>query len=309
MSLEQFMTISEKLRRYGSYIGFISGGEPTLVPYLDKILMEAKKTFMLTTTLVTGLYNNTKTIQKIGQIALENNINIQTSLDALGSLADDLRGAKNHANTVLNHMDWLSKHRGKSKSLLYANIVINNQNLEQIPELIRRIRDLGWKTTIGLYHTLTGTTRYDKKLTLKPGKRLDNLLTFLNQNREILNLNSFIQGIGDFIKNKRVNFCAFVDAPTLTTRTTILENGDIHLCYGEPIGNIFDQTLEETFTSQRYQDRLHEYRSCKGCWTTCYTQRYLLIHPRSVKELMQNIQRIRDLKKKTHLSLKDKNGI
>ena len=80
MSLEQFQSIAERLRAYGAYIGFISGGEPTMVPHLDKILLEAKRTFLLSTTLVSGLYNKTETIQKIGRIALENNIHIQTKI-------------------------------------------------------------------------------------------------------------------------------------------------------------------------------------------------------------------------------------
>ena len=297
MSWQQFKELTRKLRDYGAYIGFISGGEATLVPHLDKILVEARKTFTLSTSLVTGLYNKTEVIQRIGRIALDLDINIQTSLDGLGDLGDYLRGAKDFSNTVLKHMKWLSDQRGRSKSLLYANIVINDLNLEQVPELIGRARDLGWKTTIGIYHNITSTTRADDEMMLKPGKRLEKLLDFLENNPDILNLNSFIQGISGFVMGKPVDICAFVDAPVLTTRTTIMEDGAVHLCYGDPIGNIFDQTLDDIFKSPAYQDRLITYRSCSGCWTTCYTQRYLLTHPRSMREFIQNVQKVRALKR------------
>lgn len=293
MSLDRFRDVMAKLRDYGAFIGFISGGEATLVPDLDRMLIEAKKTFTMATTLVTGLYNRAEIIQKAARTALDHDINIQTSLDGLGPLGDNLRGVDHFSDTVLGHMEWIGKHRGRSKSLLYANIVMNNLNLDQVPELIRRANDLGWKTTVGMYHSLTDTTRQDDELRLQPGKRLDDMIAFLMEHPHILNLNSFLAGAPGFVASQTSDICAFLDAPVLATRTTIMEDGAVHLCYGDPIGNIFDQTLEEIMHADTYQNRLNEYRSCRGCWTTCYTQRYLLIHPRSPGELMQNIRQVR----------------
>jgi len=293
MSFEQFKIIAQRLIKYGAYIGFISGGEATLVPDLDKILIEAKKTFSIATTLVTGLYNKTEIIQRIGTIALENNINIQTSLDGLGEIGDSLRGVKNFSDTILNHMKWLAENRNRSNSLLYANIVLNNLNLDQVPELIQRARDLGWKTTIGLYHTLTETTRSDDELRIRPGKRLEKILQFLDGNSDIMNLNSFLKGIEPFISGKQRKICAFVNSPVLVTRVTIMENGDVHLCYGSPIGNILETGMEEIFSGDAYHQRLKEYRKCSGCWTTCYTQRYLLVHPASFDELVDNLKKVK----------------
>lgn len=296
MSFEQFQILARRLREYGAYIGFISGGEATLVPDLDKILIEARQTFAIATTLVTGLYNRTEVIDRIGQVALANNINIQTSLDGLGAVGDSLRGVPQFADTVLRHMQRLAERRNGSTSLLYANIVLNNLNLDQVPELIQRARDLGWKTTIGLYHHLTETTRADDELCLQPGPRLERVLKFLEGNPDIMNLNSFIRGIAPFISGQQQKICAFVDSPILATRTTIMENGEVHLCYGSSIGNIFHQPLHEIFQGSAYQQRLQEYRYCSGCWTTCYTQRYLLVHPRSLNELVDNFKKVKGTK-------------
>ncbi len=292
MSFERFKILAQRLRDYGAYIGFISGGEATLVPELDKILIEAKKTFSIATTLVTGLYNKTEIIQRIGRVALENNINIQTSLDGFGALGDSLRGVNDFSDTVLNQMKWLTENRNGSKSLLYVNIVLNNLNLDQVPQLVQRARDVDWKVTIGLYHTLTATTRSDDELRLRPSTRLEKVLKFSENNPDIMNLKSFIKGIAPFIAGKSKKICAFVDSPVLSTRVTIMENGDVHLCYGAPIGNIFETDLNEIFSSESYRQRLNEYRNCRGCWTTCYTQRYLLVHPSSFKELINNLQKV-----------------
>jgi len=297
MTWTRFKAITAKLKEYGAYIGFISGGEASLVPDLDKILIEAKKTFSLATTLVTGLYNKTKVIQETGRTALENNINIQTSLDGLDELGDSLRGVTDFSKTVLKHMSWIARNRETSRSLLYTNIVMNNLNLDQVPNLVRIANDTGWKTTIGIYHNLTSTTRMDKELQLRPGKRLDAVIKFLDNNSDILNLDSFIKGISDFLNGKPPGFCAFVDAPVFATRTTIMEDGSIHLCHGDPIGNIFENSIHEVFTGTKYKNRIKDYNTCSGCWTTCYSQRYLLVHPKSPRELYHNIKKVRNLKR------------
>jgi len=293
LTLAQFKAIMTRLKDYGAFIGFISGGEATLVPDLDRMLIEAKKTFALATTLVTGLYNKTDIIQKAARTALDHDIHIQTSLDGLGSLGDNLRGVRHFSDTVLRHMAWISEHRGNSRSLLYANIVMNHLNLDQVPVLIRRANDLGWQTTVGMYHSLTATTRKDDELRLLPGKRLDKTIAALMEHPRVLNLKSYLAGVPEFVSSQTSDICAFLDAPVLATRFTIMEDGAVHLCYGDPVGNIFNQTLDEIIRSDAYRKRLDEYRSCRGCWTTCYTQRYLLIHPRSLRELIQNVKNIR----------------
>lgn len=295
LSFDRFRTIARKLREYGAFIGFISGGEPTLVPHLDRILMEAKKTFRLATTLVTGLVNDTRAVRRAARTALDHDIHIQTSLDGLGAVGDDLRGVRRFSDTVLRHMEWIADHRGGSGSLLYANIVLNQKNLHQVPELVRTANDAGWKTTVGLYHSITKTTRADAELRVVPGPRLDELIRHLRNHPGILNLDAFLSGIPRFVEGGRSDGCAFVDAPVLATRTTVMENGDVHLCWGDPIGNLLDEDLQDIFGGGDYHRRIDGYRGCRGCWTTCYTQRYLLVRPRSPKQLLHNIKKVRTL--------------
>lgn len=292
MSLGMFRTIAKKLREYGAYIGFVSGGEATLVPELPDMLEVAADTFAVSTTLVTGLYNRTETIERVARKAFELGVNVQTSLDGLGDIGDSLRGVPNFADTVLKHMALLSRLRGNSKSLLYVNVVLSSLNIQQVPEIIDRATDLGWKVTIGLYHSLTETTRADEELRLRPNAELEQLLARLESNPNILNLPAFLRGIAPFLRNGRYPVCAFVDGRFLSTRVTVMENGDVHLCWGGPIGNLVSSSLTAIFDSLVYRNRLRQYRRCTGCWTTCYTQRYLLVHPRDGRELRENLARL-----------------
>lgn len=304
LDLRRFRLIASRLREYGAYVGFISGGEPILVPDLEEILLEARKIFSVAVTLVTGLYHKAERVERVAKVALDNDINIQTSLDGIGSLGDELRGVPNFSTTITDRMRNIARMRANShsKSLLYANIVINNRNVVQVPQLLDAIAECGWKATVGLYHTLTETTRHDNQLILQPSPALERVLRSVSNNPVILNLKSFLRGIQQAAKDNYPRFCPYLDSPVLSTRTVIMEDGDIYLCRGEAIGNIFGQNLSEIFSGPTYRERLEEYRHCPGCWSSCYAERYLLFHPPSFDDLMDTLLKVYRLRKGFHLS-------
>ncbi|NUM80759.1 radical SAM protein [bacterium] len=303
MTVDEFKHVMANLREYGAYVGFISGGETTMVDGLPEMMLEANRTFQYATTLVTGLYNKWHIIEPAVRVCLENGMHIQTSFDGLGELGDDLRGAKNYAQVISDNMKSIADMRAsiqknsKKKSLLYANTVISNLNMEQIPDILAHVKNLKWKSTIGMYHTLTFSTRYNDDMVIQPGERLDKLIAFLTNNPDVMNLDSFIAGIKPYVSNPDLNWCPFVKSPYLSTRTTIMENGDVHMCKGNPIGNVFRQRLTEIYSSYEYRQRIDEYKQCNGCWTTCYTQRYLLTRPKSLGEAARNIQKLKNTRK------------
>ncbi|KPL18886.1 MAG: hypothetical protein AMJ92_05710 [candidate division Zixibacteria bacterium SM23_81] len=311
-SLDQkrFRLLASRLREYGAYVGFLSGGEPILVPDLEGILLEARKTFSMAVTLVTGLYHKSERVERVAKVALDNDINIQTSLDGLGLLGDDLRGVPNFSTTVTDRMRKIAQMRANShsKSLLYANIVINNKNVEQVPQLLDAIAECGWKATVGLYHTLTETTRLDTHLILRPSATLQRVLQLVSNNPIILNLKSFVRGIQQAAKDNYPRFCPYLDSPVLSTRTVIMEDGDIYLCRGEAIGNLFQQNLSEIFSGPTYRERLGQYRHCPGCWSSCYAERYLLFHPPSFDDLMDTLLKVYRLRTGYRLSPRLRTG-
>ncbi len=301
IDFKHFKIIAQKLKEYGSFIGMISGGEPLLNPDLAKILSGSclKYVFPTAISLVSGLYfDNHQLIKKVCDTSLDRHINIQTSMDGLGELGDKIRGVKNFSDVVLNNMEFIAKRKEQlnSKSLLYANVVLSNLNLAQVPEIIKRIKSVGWQITIGMYHSITETTSANDELILHDNRQLQETLNFLTGNPDILNLNSFIKGIRDAVQGNFPDFCPFVDGKRMTTRTVIMENGDVHLCFGGPIGNIYKSGLKEIFESETYKKRLEQYKKCKGCWTSCYTQKYLLLHPRSLGEIIDNFKKVFNLK-------------
>ena len=298
LSLKNYKKICRNLQNYGSLVGMISGGEPLLNPAVDKMLLQAKNVFPLSVSLVTGLYFPYEKIRKTISLCLKNNINIQTSLDALGEKSEYIRGVKNHAEIVLNNMQKISleKRRLNSSSFLYANCVLSNLNLEQIEGVIEAVKDVGWKTTIGIYHSLIERTNQDDEMKISDSNKFSKVVEFLTDNPDILNLNSFIKGLPREMTKDYQDFCPFIDGKRTSTRLTIYENGELHLCKGDAVGNVLQEELKDIFSGERYNDMLREYKNCNGCWSSCYTQKHLLFHPKTPKETIHNIVKLLNLK-------------
>lgn len=298
LTYTNFHRIAHKLQKYGSLVGFISGGEPILNPELPEILLYSKKVFPLSVSLISGLYFDYDKIADIINLCLEENINIQTSVDGLDRTGEYLRGVKNHSETILKNMERIADRKEKinSKSFLYANCVLSAINLSQVPKIIQACKNVGWKVTIGLYHHITGTTKKDDEMIIKNKNKFLEVVKFLKDNPNILNLNTFITGFPRILDNDFPDYCPFVDGKRTSTRLTIMENGDLHLCFGDKIGNLIEEDLQDIFNSETYKERLRQYKKCDGCWSSCYTQKYLLTHPQNIKQTIHNAEKLFNLK-------------
>ena len=298
MSMSEYMLVLRKLKKYGSLVGMISGGEPLLHPDIIEILAQAKEAFPLSVSLVTGLYFDYDKISDVIDFCSKNGINIQTSLDGLGETGSYLRGVERHPEIILSNMKRITERKKElsSPSFTYVNCVLSAKNLDQVPDIIKASKDAGWEVTIGVYHSLLDTTKKDDEMKIKDAEALQKTIDFLTGNPAILNLNSFIEGIPRILHNDFPDFCPFVDGKRTATRLTIMHNGEVHLCKGDAIGNLLEQNLDEIVNGNQYEETLTEYSSCDGCWSSCYTQKYLLFHPQNFSQILAHGKKLLNLK-------------
>ncbi len=298
VNLSEYDIVLQRLRKYGSLVGMISGGEPLLHPDIIEILKRAKKTFPVSVSLVTGLYFDYDKIFQVIDYCLKQGINIQTSLDGLGETGSYLRGVKDHPEIVLANMKKITERKKElnSSSFTYVNCVLSAKNLDQIPEIIKTSKEAGWEVTIGLYHSLLDTTKKDDEMKITDSEKLHQTVDFLQDNPAILNLNAFIEGIPRILNNDFPDYCPFVNGKRTATRLTIMHNGELHLCKGGAIGNLFTQEIEEIFSGNKYKKLLDEYTQCDGCWSSCYTQKYLLFHPKGPTQTSDHFKKLLNLK-------------
>ena len=292
MPLDAFRALAAKIRNYGAGAGFISGGEPTLHPQLPEILEEAVRTFPLACTLNTNLDNSAEVIRERVGCALRLGVNVQTSIDGLGDLGDNLRGGDQVAERVLRQMAELREMKEQlgSRSILYCNTVLNGLNLDDVARISERVRAVGWKSSIGSYHDLTLHTRRDNPLFLEKTEKLQNLIDRLLTTPDVVTLPAMLRGIPRHAAGEEAKRCAYTEAPSLASRILIRENGDVYLCKGKPIGNALRDPLASILSGEIYHRRLEEYDSCPGCWNNCYTQKLLLIKPGSLRGAWENFR-------------------
>jgi len=298
MSFSDYMLVLRRLKKYGSLVGMISGGEPLLHPDIIEIIRQAKEVFPLSVSIVTGLYFDYDKISEIIDFCLKKGINIQTSLDGLGETGSYLRGVENHPEIILSNMKKITERKKElgSSSFTYVNCVLSAKNLDQVPEIIKASKNASWEVTIGLYHSLLDTTKEDDEMKITDADALQKTIDFLTDNPSILNLNSFIEGIPRIIHNDFPDFCPFVNGKRTATRFTIMHNGEVHLCKGDAVGNLLEQDLDEIVNSKQYKNTLVEYLSCGGCWSSCYTQKYLLFHPQNFAQVFEHGKKLLNLK-------------
>jgi MoaA/NifB/PqqE/SkfB family radical SAM enzyme len=292
MSLPQFREVAAKLRDYGAAAGFISGGEPSLHPDLPAIFEEALRTFPLACTVNSNLDNHTELIRERIGAGVRMGVNVQTSIDGLGALGDDLRGGSGVGERVLRHMEMLSEIKAASGSpaVLYVNTVLNRRNLHQIPRILEAVESRGWRSSIGSYHDLTMHTRKDNGLFLRDDAELRGVIAELLRRPRLMTLPEMLRGLPTYLAGRMPRRCPYLDAPSLASRLLIRENGDLYLCKGKPIGNLFREELAAIFAGPSYAARLREYASCPGCWNNCYTQKLLLVRPPSLRVALENLR-------------------
>ncbi len=292
ISLEQFRRLAANLRQYGAAAGFISGGEPSLHPDLPAIFEEALRTFPLACTVNTNLDNREELIRERIGAGVRMGVNVQTSIDGLDDLGDDLRGGSGVSARVLRHMEMLSeiKAASGSPSVLYVNTVLNRRNLRQIPQILEAVKSRGWRSSIGSYHNLTRHTRRDNDLFLEDDAELRGVIADLLRRPELMTLPEMLRGLPTYLAGEMPRRCPYLDAPVLASRLLIRENGDVYLCKGKPIGNALRQDLAAIFAGPAYTERLREYADCPGCWNNCYTQKLLLVKPPSARVALENVR-------------------
>ena len=148
MPFQHFKLITDRLAKYGTQIVNISGGEPLLHPDLPEILQYAREKRFPRIQLLSTFYASEKIIDRVIRVMLDNKISLSCSFDGFGEVADKLRGAKNVSKIVMHGIEKLDKqNREMGKPIdTGVNVVINQQNLKQIPEIIKYTSHIGWKT-------------------------------------------------------------------------------------------------------------------------------------------------------------------
>lgn len=267
MKVEVFRRYLEKLAPYRIASCTISGGEPTIVPDMPEILVEAQRSFPFGVTLISNFYGSTKRIMRVMETALRLNINISCSFDGFGEVADKQRGARNVAEHVLSDL-----------------------NLHQYPQILGLVKELGIRHTVATvnnFNYLAANLEDPGDFpALTPGPALEEAVEMAIRSGHLTQSHEFVRGIPAYARHESPKVCPYLIPGLKRMKLFIEPSGDISLCDRQAIGNINHQTLEEVFAGEAYKVQLRaSIEPCPGCWLTCFVELPLHFRPKSLLKL------------------------
>lgn len=273
ISFDKYNLLLNALESYGTQVITLSGGEPMLHPELDECIRLAVKKKFVRIHLLTTLYGSDKTVESTVETLFRYGISVSTSFDGFGEVADKLRGGRNVADRVMRSMELIHRENKKRKKPINTavNVVISKLNLYQIPEILDYLESLGWAADVDIYRWASTNQREMDELKLTCSDELDKVLKRVKESPVVFTPHWLIDGFQSYLEGRFVKRCPYLDSPSAGSKFYIGHNGDIKVCIGEPVGNLFTQTPQQIFQSKNWHKKLDEFKNCRGCWNTCYT--------------------------------------
>lgn len=292
MKEEVFRTVIDKLDAYGAQGISLSGGEPMLHPELDSFAGYAKSKNFRRVHLLSNLYGPDDLVEKTIETIFRHRLSVSCSFDGFGEIADDIRQAENVSETVMKSMKKINDLNKKSANPVKTsvNIVISQKNLHQIPEILDFIEGIGWAFNIDIYRFTSKAHRENEDMKVKESQQLHNILQRIMASKYLKTPLWIYEGYEAYLNNDFKKSCPYLNSPTFGSKFFIHPNGDVKVCIGDPVGNLYTQSPEEIILSKKWQDKQKEFKVCQGCWNTCYSPGasvWKYFSPGTIKQMMR----------------------
>ncbi|MFC1887557.1 radical SAM protein [Candidatus Cloacimonadota bacterium] len=273
ISVNNCLDLLDRLARYGTQGIVLSGGEVTSHKDYGKIIEYAASKKFIYRHVLSNLYFSEPKMADFISLILENRFNLTTSFDGMNEIADKIRGGKNVASIVKNNMEFLDEENTRLGRPIRttANIVLSQLNLYQVPEMISYLNELGWLINVDIYRNSSINHNQVDEMVITDFELLAEILRYLKNVKDLITPQWLLDGYVNYLKNDFEKACPYLHNPGLGSKFFIQPNGDVIVCIGDPIGNLFKQTPDEIFDSEAWQKKIREFELCPGCWNTCYT--------------------------------------
>jgi MoaA/NifB/PqqE/SkfB family radical SAM enzyme len=302
LSLDEIKQVAERMARIGVVQVSIGGGEPYAVEHLEA----AAKAFVdqglnlrvLTNGIGEGNGNNVvrgrRYLDRI-DATIDNGVkNFSISLDSLyPERFDDICEVAGAWETAVRTMTHISKRlHGVPGSMPTINCVVSNLNLDELPDMARFARDIGfaisflpvellsapnagaqnfearfirYRPEMGVYKADTAS-----EVRARVDAAYDQLIAMKADGMPILNSRPYLESSRQYLKTGRFP-AEGCDAGRLYF--SVAPNGQFTICHRTVHQHLhfLDPEFEEYFHSAVYeQKRLMEAASCEGCMRACW---------------------------------------
>ncbi len=291
LSIEQIKEMAARMYRLGVVQISIGGGEPFAYEELE----EAAKCFVdagLNTRVLTNGVGVTK--ERIDRCIDYGVKNFSISLDSLYPARFDYiceyEGSWDQAVSTMTHIS--SRLSGVPGALPTINCVVSNLNLEEIPDMVRFAKEIGFAISLlpvellpdpkaGVRNWEARFIRHRPEMGLNTESSADDVLarvdrtydTVIQMKKEgmpILNSTPYLEASRMYLKTGRFP-AEGCDAGRLYF--SVSPNGQFTICHRtqHQYVSILDENFEEYFHSEAYErTRILEAASCEGCMRACW---------------------------------------
>jgi len=289
LSLDEIQVVAKRLANIGVVQVSLGGGEPFAredLPEICHIFTQAG----LNTRVLTNAVNVPE--EKL-QACIDAGVkNFSISLDSLyPERFDYICEHPGSWDAAVKNMSFLANKLHGSGGLLVMNCVVSNLNLEEIPDMIRFAKALGFSVSLlpiellpdakaGVRNWEARFIRHRPEMGLvagpqgKVGDRVDRTYKEVIQMKKdgwpVFNSLPYLQSSREYLKTGRFP-AEGCDAGRLYF--SISPNGQFTICHRTSHGyrHILDDGFEEFFQSAEYErKRMLEAGSCEGCMRACW---------------------------------------
>jgi MoaA/NifB/PqqE/SkfB family radical SAM enzyme len=293
MSFEDFKTIIDRLDDHGTQGIDISGGEPMLHPELPEFIRYAVDKNFGRIHISTTLYGPDRLIEKTVHAAIDAGASLSVSFDGFGEVGDSVRGARNVSERVKHSIAYVKQEMKRKGKNIHCGVgvVLSQLNLHQTKEILAYLEKVGWFVELDVYRWRSQSQAENDAMKIKDTNELREAIELAKKSPVVITPAWLLDMLPEYLEGRFEKYCPYLSLPTFGTRVFIHPDGSVNSCMGEPFGNILEQTPDELFASDAWEQQIRDKKACAGCVNTCYTRAKFIL-PTSLKELRANWEQI-----------------
>ena len=289
LSVEEIQQVAARMRRLGVVQVSIGGGEPFAYEELEL----AAKAFVdqgLNLRLLTNAVNVPR--ERFDRVVDYGVRNFSISLDSLyPARFDYICEHEGSWESAVRNMVYLAQRLRGSGGLLVMNCVVSNLNLEELPDMVRFAKEIGFAVSFlpiellrtsgeGVRNWEARFIRHRPEMGLQSGpqedvagridRTYDTLVHMKAEGWPILNSTPYLEASRAYLKDGRFP-AEGCDAGALYF--SISPNGQFTICHrtSHSYKHFLDPDFEDFFRSKEYEyKRLMEAGACEGCMRACW---------------------------------------
>ncbi len=291
LSLTQIREIAAKMRRLGVVQVAIGGGEPFAYPHVEEAAGAFVEQGLMLRLLTNGIGVGLDRLDKAMDLGVQNfSISLDSLYPARFDYICEYEGAWVEAVRSISHIG--QRLAGVAGALPTINCVVSNLNLEELPDILRFARDVGFAVSflpVELLETAkSGVRNWEARfIRHRPEMGLhaadsadgvrarvdwayDQIIQMKKDGWPVLNSTPYLEASRVYLKTGRFP-SEGCDAGSLYF--SVAPNGQFTICHRtvQQHKHFLDQDFEEYFQSALYERaRLVEAGSCEGCMRACW---------------------------------------